>query len=68
MRVRGSFYMAKSGGGAFGCFDEKPKFTGKGKKSTSPANGKLNFPKKKAKLRLEPLKGRNALVGGKGSQ
>ena len=52
MRVRGSFYMAKSGGGAFGCFDEeKPKFNPKGKKSTSPGNGKLNFPKKKVKLR-----------------
>ena len=23
MRVRGSFYMAKSGGGAFGCFDQE---------------------------------------------
>ncbi len=59
MRVRGSFYMAKSGQGAFGCFDqEKPKFSAKGKKSTSPGNGKLNFPKKKTKLRqlkLEPL-------------
>ncbi len=44
MRVRGSFYMAKSGGGAFGCFDqEKPKFSARGKKSTSPGTGKLNF-------------------------
>lgn len=61
MRVRGSFYMAKSGAGGFGGFGEKAVVKSpRDKKSTSPGGGnKFMVPKKKAKLRLEPLKGRN---------
>ena len=60
MRVRGSFYMAKSGAGGFGGFGEKAVIKSpRDKKSTSPGGGKFMVPKKKAKLRLEPLKGRN---------
>ena len=57
MRVRGSFYMAKG----------MDKFASKqgGGQSKSPRQKKqsphrINLPKKKAKLRLEPLGHRNA--------
>ena len=63
MRVRGSFYFAKAGKGGFG--------TGKSKSPRGPAatkkispTGRLGFPKKKAKLKLEPLGHRNVGVRG----
>ena len=59
MRVRGSFYMAKPGKGAFGAGKSKsPRGVGK---KPSPT-GRLGLPKKKAKLKLEPLGPRNVGV------
>lgn len=59
MRVRGSFYLAKTGKSGFG--------TGKSKspraKKVSP-NSHLGLPKKKAKLKLEPLGPRKMGVRG----
>ena len=64
MRVRGSFYLAtKSGTKGFGM--GKSKSPRGGPKKQSP-NGRLGMPKKKAKLKLEPLGPRN--VGVRGSQ
>ena len=55
MRVRGSFYLAKAGKSGFGAGakQKSPR-----PKKVSP-NGRLGLPKKKAKLRLEPLGPRN---------
>jgi hypothetical protein len=57
MRVRGSFYMAKSGGGmaGFGKAMKQPL-----SKKQSP--NRIGLPKKKAKLRLEPLKPRTTVI------
>ena len=63
MRVRGSFYLAKGKGG-FGTGKSKSP-RGAGKKP-SPS-GRLGLPKKKAKLKLEPIGPRNIGVRASGS-
>ena len=59
MRVRGSFYLAKAGKGGFGTGtgnnkSKSPRGSAAMAKKVSPA-GRLGYPKKKAKLKLEPL-------------
>ena len=55
MRVRGSFYLAQPGMEGFGT-KQKSKSPRGAKRAYS---NKIGFPKKKAKLRLEPLANRN---------
>lgn len=55
MRVRGSFYMAKNGAGGFGALAGLSKSP---REKRAGGTRIASFPKKKAKLRLEPLKPR----------